>query len=344
MKLKSIFILLISPVFLFAQNKIERIINSEYDKGYFNGSVLYINKKDSIRVNKGLSNFQFTVEINNQTRFPIASMTKLFTTIAVLQLQEKGLVDFSDTIGKYIKDLSGELRSITIRELLLHYSGLENEPIAAVIAPYSLDEYINNFVKKSSTHTNVFNYNNVDYILLSKVIEYVTNKPYSEAIEDLILKPLNLVNSGFVKESIIIKKLAYGYHNYSFGEGDKDKPLYNDRRFLSNYYGAGAMYSSIDDLYQFIFALRDNKLIREETRSKYLLMAQTKDEIDWLLGSPTYGFFVNDKKTTFRRGGSIDGYNSELLVSQDFEKILIILCNTDTADLPKLATNLFILE
>lgn len=343
MRLTILSFFFIFSTMAFGQNKIAESVHREYDVGHFNGSILYIDENDSIKINKGYANFQFQVKINNDTRFPIASMTKLFTTVCILQLQEKGLIHLEDKVGKYIQELPVDCKDISIKELLLHQSGLENEPIKAVVNPYTLDGYISNFVKIADKDRSEFNYNNVDYVLLSKVIENSTKKPFSVAIEDLILKPLSLVNSGFVKEEEVILDLAYGYHNYSFGEGKKEMPLYNDRRFISNYYGAGGMYSTIDDLYKFVIALRDNKLINQASTSKYLLTAQTNNNIDWLLGKPTYGFFFNEAKGFYRRGGSIDGFNTEMIIDKNFNKIMIILCNTDTADLPLLATKLYLL-
>lgn len=224
-------IFLFVPLILFGQNDIQEIVNSEYEKGYFNGTVFYADGKQSVKINKGFSNIQFDVAIDNNTHFPIASVTKLFTSLAILQLQEKGLIDLKDKIGKYIPNLPENCNDITIRDLMIHHSGLENEPIKAVMNKYSIDEYIRSFVKKSSNDTLKFNYNNVDFVLLSKIIDNITKKTFSQSIEDMIIQPLKLENTGFVNENDIIKNLAYGYHNYSFGEGEKDEPLFNDRRY-----------------------------------------------------------------------------------------------------------------
>lgn len=334
----SIFLFL--PYILLGQNDIQEIVNSEFEKGHFNGTVFYSNKKETIKINKGFSNIQFDVAINNDTRFPIASVTKLFTSLAILQLQEKGLIDFDDKIGKYINSLPENCKDITIRDLMTHHSGLENEPVGAVINKYSIDDYIKNFVKKSND-TSKFNYNNVDFVLLSKIIENITKKPFSQSIEELITQPLKLENTGFVSENEIIKNLAYGYHNYSFGEGEKDEPLFNDRRYISNYYGSGGIYSTAEDLYKFLLAIKDNKLISEKLKVQFLLKSQTDDYVDWLSGKPTFGLYFDDEENVYRRSGSIDGFNSKIIINKDFDKILIILCNTDTADLQVLADKIY---
>ncbi|GAA5024712.1 serine hydrolase [Marivirga lumbricoides] len=329
------------PLVLFGQNNIEKIINQEFQKGHFNGTVLYFDGKQTQKINKGFSNIQFNVEIDNKARFPIASVTKLFTSIAIIQLQEKGLIDFNDRIEKFIPNISEECKDITIQDLMIHYSGLENEPVKAVVNKYLIDDYIKEFVKKSSYDTLKFNYNNVDYVLLSKIIEMVTTKPFSESIEDLILKPLKLKNTGFVSENEVINNLAYGYHNYSFGEGNKDEPLFNDRRYISNYFGAGGIYSTTEDLLKLLFAIKGNKLISEKSKTQYLLKPQVNEYIDWLSGKPTIGFYFDDKANVYRRSGNIDGFNAEIIVNKDFDKILIILCNTDSADLQNLANTIY---
>lgn len=329
------------PLILFGQNEIQETINQEYEKGHFNGTVLYVDGNQTQKINKGYSNFQFDVKIDDKTRFPIASVTKLFTSLAILRLQEDHLINFKDTIGKFIPSLPKNCQGITIRDLIIHHSGLENEPIKAVAAKYSIDDYLKEFVKKSSNDTLKFNYNNVDFVLLSKIIETVTNKTFSKSIEDLILKPLKLENTGFVSENEIIKNLAYGYHNYSFGEGKKDEPLFNDRRYLSNYYGAGAIYSTAEDLYKLLLAIKNNKLISEKSKTQFLLKPQTSEYVDWLSGKPTIGFYYDEKLNVYRRSGSIDGFNSEIIADKNFDKILIILCNTDTADLQSLADKIY---
>lgn len=337
-------IFLFIPFILFGQNNIQKLIDQEYEKGHFNGTVLYVDGNETQKINKGFSNFQFSVEIDNNTRFPIASVTKLFTSIAIIQLQEKGLINFSDKIEKFIPNISEDCKNITIQDLIIHHSGLENEPIKAVVNKFTIDDYLKEFVKKSPNDTLKFNYNNVDFILLSKIIETATNKTFSKSIKDLIIKPLMLENTGFVNENEIIKNLAYGYHNYSFGEGDKKEPLFNDNRFVSNYYGAGAIYSTTEDLYTLLLAIKNNRLISQKSKLQFLLKPQSNEYVDWLSGKPTFGFYYDDKLNVYRRGGSIGGFNSEIIVNKNFDKILIILCNTDTADLQNLADKIYFNE
>ncbi len=334
------------PLLVLSQNNIQEILDREYEKGHFNGTLLYADGKEFITVHKGFSNMQFDVAINSKTRFPIASLTKLFTTTAIIQLQEKGLINIKDKIGGLIKGLPEDCKHITIQDLITHYSGLKNEPIKAVVNKYAIDDYIKDFVEKSAQDTLQFNYNNVDFVLLSKIIENVTDKSFSTSISELIISPLHMENTGFINENNIIKNLAYGYHNYSFGEGKKNDALYNDRRYISNYYGAGGIYSTTEDLYKLLIALKNNTLISEKAKLQFVVKPQTNDYVDWLSGKPTFGFYYDDtkKETVLRRSGSIDGFNCEIIVNKNFDKVLIVLCNTDTSNLRELTNKIYFKE
>lgn len=324
------------------KNEIENLVVNENKKGRFNGSLLVINKgKTIIDIQKGFANLQFEVKIDQKTKFPIASTTKLITAIAILKLAEKSKINLNEKISQYIDNLPKNCSDIKVSELLTHNSGLVNEPIKAYLSKYKINDYIKNFVRKEKTKE--FNYNNVDYILLSKIIENVTGKSFTKAIEHLIINPLNLKNTGFVNEKDVIPNLAYGYHNYTFGTGKGNEPLYNDRRFVSNYFGAGQMYSNTRDLSKIIIALKNKTLISDKYL-EYMKKPQNKYWSKWILGYSTFGFYFDNKTFSLpvlRRKGNIDGFNSEIIVDTKFEKIVIILCNTDTANLKKLGNDIF---
>lgn len=341
-KTSLIFLFIFSTNSFSQQNKIEKLVHSEFVKGHFNGSLLVVkNKKTITNLNKGFANFQFKVPIDNNTKFPIASTTKLITAIAILKLAEKLKINLEEKISKYIDNLPEKCKDIKVSELLTHNSGLSNEPIKAYLTKYKIDDYLKKFVSKGKSKE--FNYNNVDYILLSKIIENVTKKTFPKAIEHLILTPLKLENTGFVNESSVIPNLAYGYHNYTFGTGKGNEPLYNDRRFVSNYFGAGQMYSTTKDLNKIIIAIK-NKVLLSDKYLQYMIKPQSKYWSKWIQGYSTFGFYFDNKtfsSPVLRRKGNIDGFNSEIIIDTKFEKIVIILCNTDTGNLKKLGNKVF---
>lgn len=297
------------------------------------------------RVHQGYANRQFAVPMTDTTRLPIASVTKLFTAILVLQCCEKRQLHLADSIGRYLTELPANCRGITILQLLTHYSGLKNEPGAAYASPYSPAEFVRRFVvRKDGPPAAAFNYNNTDYILLTRLLEVTTGKSYAELLQAAILQPLAMTSSGVISEDRIIPGLAYGYHNYSFGDGLANQPLKNDAPlYLSNYAGAGAIYSTTADLLKLVQALRAHKLLSPQTTA-FLTTPQQKGFVDYARGYPAAGFYYNDKtfsQPVLERRGSINGFNSVLLTDKTFNKVVILLANTDNADLEVMGDKLY---
>ncbi|OKL40133.1 serine hydrolase domain-containing protein [Pontibacter flavimaris] len=338
--------LLISHI-AYSQGEIESVIDAEYEAGRFNGALLAIKEGRVVaKINRGSANLQFTVPITDQTRIPIASMTKTFTAILTLQMHEKSFLKLEDKISKYVSDLPPGCQDITILALLTHSSGLKNEPLQAYTTRASTEDYLKKYVTRKDTGTvSSFNYNNVDYIVLSRILEIVSQKSYAELLRSNILQPLGMENTGVIVESEVIPNLAYGYHNYTFGSGSKQDTLYNDPLvYLSNYAGAGAVYSTTVDLNKLVQALKTNKLLSVKSKSSFLTKPQKSKFIEYARGYPTIGFYLNDKtfsKPVMERRGSINGFNSLLLMDKDFKNGVIILTNTDTGDLEEIGDKVY---
>ena len=339
----GIFLLLSTRVL--AQSSIEDLLQAEHEAGHFNGTVLALQRGRVVaHVHQGYANLPFQVPITADTRFPIASMTKLFTAVLALQFVEQGRLRLADKVSVYIPDLPATCQPITIKELLTHYSGLKNEPVQAYHARYSTTEFIKKYVSKNERQPAAqFNYNNVDYVLLTRVLEIIAKKPYAQLVQTNLLTPLRMTNSGVINEERIIPNLAYGYHNHTFGRGTRHDTLRNDSRYLSNYAGAGAIYSTVTDLYKLVQALQTHRLLSAKTTA-LLLEPQQAAYVDYARGYPTIGFYRNDKtfpEPVLERRGSIDGFNSVLLTDATFQKVVLILTNTDTADLELLGDKVY---
>ncbi|GAA3985813.1 hypothetical protein GCM10022407_33360 [Hymenobacter antarcticus] len=337
-------ILLATPSF--AQMRIAAIMDGAAAAGKFSGTGLIAQSGRVLaRVHQGYANRQFAVPMTDTTRLPIASVTKLFTAILVLQRCEKSQLHLSDNVGSYLNDLPANCHDITILQLLTHYSGLKNEPGTAYSNAYAPAEFIGKFVaRKVGPPVAAFNYNNVDYILLTRVLEVISRKSYSELVQENILKPLGMDDTGVISEDRIIPGLAYGYHNYSFGGGKPNQPLQNDSPiYLSNYAGAGAIYSTTADLLKLVQALKTNKLLTRPTTA-LLTTPQQKGFVEYARGYPTIAFYCNDKtfpQPVLERRGSINGFNSVLLTDKGFNKVVILLANTDAADLEVVGDQLY---
>lgn len=316
---------------------------AEYAKKHnFNGSIL-VQKKGQVIYSKsfGLANFQFKVPNTPQTKYKIASITKAFTSVLILQLYEQGKIDLNKTIRTYLPDYAGEAGDkVTIHQLLNHTSGLANfdtvkSPEDAINnglptyqTPFTTDQLLTKFCSGPLVNIpgKVFDYNNGDYIILGKIIERVSGKTYEQVLKEKILDPLKLANTGMLHQSTILEGLA---DTYLFR--DDLKALANDFPvYMENWYASGAMYSTTRDILAFSNALFGAKLLKKETVD--LMIKPGLD--DYGYGVWAYETKIRDKKyRVVKRPGRIMGAQSQLYHFLDKEITVIILSNTGTTDL-----------
>lgn len=308
----------------------------------FNGSIL-IQKDGEITFTKsfGLANRSFKIPNTNQTKYKIASITKVFTSVLILQLHEQGKLDLNKTIGTYLSDYAGEgADKVTIHQLLNHTSGLTNfdqvtnvetaikSGLPTYQTPYTSDQLLAKFCSGKLVHVpgEVFDYNNADYIILGKIIERLYGATYEQVLQDRILQPLKMKDTGMLRQSDVIEGLAPTY----FFRDDL-KALVNDLPvYPENWYAAGAMYSTVQDVLAFANALFGLKLLKKET----LALMVTPGLDDYGYGLWSYESKVGDKKhRVVKRPGQIMGAQTQLYHFLDDDVTVIILSNTGTTDL-----------
>lgn len=176
---------------------------SEYlDSTNFSGSVLVV-REGSIIHNKGygFSSHASQVANDEDTQYLIGSMTKQFTALAIMQLQERGLLNIDEYISKYLPDFPNG-SNITIKNLLTHSSGIYNftdEWKSIKYANLSSENVIEIFKNKPLKFTpgSKVRYSNSGYVLAGKIIEVVTGSSYSEYINENIFHPLGMKTSAY---------------------------------------------------------------------------------------------------------------------------------------------------
>ncbi len=355
MKIKPVAILfavILIPYCSIAQTlsrSIDDLLTSYDQKGQFDGSIL-IAKGTTIVYSKqyGLANRQFKVPVTEATRFQIGSITKLYTAIMILKLQEEGKLNIDSSVYHYVPDLFPKSNKlITLRQLLLHVSGLPKEKVAAYESPYTIKDLIrknipDTLLTKPGTK---YVYNNVNYILLGAVIEQVTRKKWYGVLDDMIIRPLGLVNTGVANTDSVINNLAYGYHNYSFGSLPSS-PLRNDGFiYMENYATAAAIYTTPEELFKLHQALADNKIISKASKTLMytpeiaLGKVQSKDYFETLGSYIANKSFKADQSpvTIIQRAGNVNGFNAMYLQLPESRETVIIFCNTDANNIYKIA-------
>lgn len=321
-----------------------RFVTDYAKKHNFNGTVLVQkNGRNSFERSFGFANFKFKVPDTNSTKYKIASITKAFTSVLILQLHEEGKLDLNKTIKTYLPAYSGEAADrSTVHQLLNHTSGIDNfdkvksaedamlNGFPTYQKPYTSDQLLAKFCSGPLVNEpgKVFDYNNADYIILGKIIEAIEGKSYEAVLKARILDRLGLKETGLLTQSQILDGLA---DTYFFR--DDIKVLVNDFPvYPENWYAAGSMYSTASDLMRFANALFGERLLKKESLG--LMFTPGLDDYG-------YGVWVYDTKVdgkSFRvvkRPGQIMGAQTQLYHFLGRDVTVVILSNTGTTDLDR---------
>lgn len=263
---------------------------------------------------------------STDTCFRIASLTKQFTAVAVMQLVEDGKLSLDDTIDKYFPSYKYG-KKITVKNLLTMTAGIKdyiNKDGDTNTYAYNESQIEFKVSAKNSAKENkkavmdwIFNqklnfepdekymYSNSAYFLLGDIIEQVSKTSYEKYVKEKILKPSGMMNTGFESTD----KLAVGYQDIY----DNEWTLYPGVG-----YSATSLISNVPDLLKWVDALCTNKLVSEETFKE--MTTPYKDNYG-------YGFVVSEESNAVSHTGKIDKYNAALVFTKDGNQIYIALSN-----------------
>ncbi len=332
------FLLLFSGIHA-QQSKVvyQKIIQDFVQKKRFSGNVLIAKNGEIIfEQSTGIANRTWNIPMSIDAKFKICSITKTFTTVLAMQLIEAGKLQLNGTIGMYLPNYQGPARDqVTIEHLLTYSSGLDNadqRDDAMYQSLISVDSIIKRFgsgplLTKPGTQ---FSYKNIDFIILGKILEMVSGKPFPILLQQQILDPLQMHKSGYLTNSMIVPGLVNSYQVDSLGHFQQDDPYWID-----NFFSSAAMYSSIQDFQLFDKALFQGKLVQ---KSSLDLMLKPHRE----LGGVALGFWVSDaqiggvKTRVADRRGSIAGSNAIWYHLIDQNISFLILSNNNAFDLVEL--------
>lgn len=305
--------------------KIDEYLNSALGANKFNGVAL-VAQNGQILLHKayGWKNFAEKEYNDTTTIFPILSITKSFTAIVVLKLNEEKKLSLDDKLEKYLPGFpNGD--KITIKQLITHSSGLHNytddigeEDSALVNHPIDkklVFELISNKPADFKPGTN-FAYNNSGYYLAGIIIEKVTGKSYEENVREFILDALNMKNSGFDFNGLDENLKATGYQ---FLNDSIQKPYtYIDSTVA---YSAGAIYSNTSDMYKWLHAVAQQKLLSPSSWK----LAFTPVESDYGIG-----FRINkySGRNYIKHSGGYPGFTSEFAYFPNENITIILLKNS----------------
>lgn len=310
-------------------SRIDSVLTFYNRKDLFNGNALVAYNGEVI-FQKSYNN---SLTKNHQnTQFRIGSASKTFTSMLIMLLENEGKLDVSDSIEMYLpKYIHG---GITIEQLLTHQSGIPNYIVnedylaKRVSKPYPLGELVSLFCSAPLEFEpgSKFEYSNSGYVVLSLIIEKITNKSYAEVLKEKIFDKLKMDHSYF-GEPVEKTNLAIGY---MYGKPEQ-------RYFVQNVSGAGGITSTTEDLLKWSNAIEEETLLpKEQMKELFVPRADYSEwEADygygWMLDR--YMFRASKKHQIHYHPGTELGFYSMFLKQPD-EKISVILLS-NTGDFPR---------
>ena len=304
--------------------RIDQIVQSSVNAQHFMGTVL-LARDGQVLFSKGYgsANLEWNVPNAPNTKFRLGSVTKQFTAASILLLEERGKLSVDDPVKKYLPDAPAAWDKITIFHVLTHTSGIPNftgfpdysklEPFAATPA-----QLVDRFRDKPLDFQpgERFSYSNSGYVLLGYLIEKISGGTYEKFVRENIFTPLGMKDSGYDSNSAVIPNRADGY---VYGRNG-----YEHAGFIhmSIPHGAGALYSTTEDLLKWELGLFGGKVLRPASLEK--MTKPFKDNYSFgLVTATTAGHKV------IVHGGGIEGFNTQVAYSPDGKLTAIALGNVN---------------
>jgi CubicO group peptidase (beta-lactamase class C family) len=306
-------------------------MRSLVDAGLFSGSVL-VARQGTIVIRHGYGFATGSSRNTATTRYRIASLTKQFTAALVLRLHERGRLNIDDGICNYIELCPAQWQPITIKNLLAHTSGIPDytefksfDPTQAI--PTTREELIARFRDQPLIFTPgaAYRYSNSGYVLLGSILEYVTGMPYDQLLRSEITEPLGLNDTAYDH--------SYNGTDSLLAQGLAQIGVPSDPIDSSTLDTAGALYSTVDDLFRWDRALRDGLVLRPET----LALMRTPQLKNYALGvmrNPLAGM------NSVHHDGMASGTRTYLGNFIDEDICVIVLSNYENADVVNIAVYL----
>lgn len=262
-----------------------------------------------------------------KTLFRIASISKLFTAQAIMQLVEKHKIKLDDTIGQYLPSFKNS--TITIRQLLTHSSGLKDKirPVS-VQSNRSTREYLDAVSKTISKNTKQanFNYSDTGFNILGNIISSVSGIKFEEYINNNILSPTHMANSGYFNGKNNLKAEAEPTHKGEVINIARQRP------FDAAFNPSEGLISNVFDLSQWLKATlaQDTDILQKKTYRE-MVVPQIKTTWGNIYVGLGWQVFEENNEIVARHAGSVRGYKSLLLSYPKDKRAIILLTNSSTA-------------
>ncbi|NNF67273.1 MAG: beta-lactamase family protein [Gammaproteobacteria bacterium] len=263
----------------------------------------------------GMANLELAVPMEPDHVLRIGSITKQITAAAILLLQDRGELDVTDDITKYLPDFPTHGERITIAHLLSHTSGIFSFTDIPgywrgdlIRTDHSVEQMIGLFADQPLQFPpgSDFSYSNSGYTLLGAIIERVSGKSYAEFLRTEMFEPLGIADTQYDGLQVVNRR-ASGYQHNSDDQYVNALPI-----SMTHAYAAGAILSTVDDLARWNAALFDGRLLSDESLSA---MTTANRLTDGTMTEYGYGLYVRERDgyRTIGHTGGIHGFSTSAL-------------------------------
>ncbi len=347
-------------------------------EGILNGTVLVAEHGRVVLARGyGFADVEWRVPNAPDTRFRVASLTKAFTAMLVMQDVAAGRLRVDGRVGDYLPEYpSVEGRRITIAQLLNHSAGLPEYTWTADLIEAQVPDRPQDFIRRFAHDPLLFkpgtsfSYSNSGYYLLGLILERLEGAPYERILKERLLDPLGMLDSGYEHPQDVVPRMASGYLRVLAGrenpryryqdpgrrawyreESRLEKPIYRDMVTL---YAAGAMFSSAHDLYRWDRALASGRLLPPDLMQYYFRAGRGNYACGWFaarVDADQLPRFLEDFESFKPRPagdatdvqwhtGSVNGFVTSMLRQPEHDRVVILLNNTGMTRLAEINAGL----
>ena len=300
------------------------------------GAAVLIVQDGAVRLRKGygLADLELGVPMDPSNVFPICSITKQFTAVAILQLADAGKLKLTDNLGMFVPDYPTGGANVTLAQLLNHTSGIPNvsdQPESRKtwqedVTPNQMLDFIRNKPLDFPPGSD-WKYSNTGYILLGLVIEKASGQSYPEYVRTHLFAPATMTHSYYAENNRLVPRHVHGYS--PSGKSWTNAPYFN----LTQAFSAGALLSTVDDLWAWERALQAGRLVNASLLASAYVEGRLPDGRGIHYG---FGWELNKlgHHDVIEHAGGIPGFAAYEARVPDVGIYIAVLSNTDAPSVP----------
>lgn len=312
----------------------------EYNQPNVPGATVMVIRNGKVLLAKsyGLVDVEAKISSAPDSNYRLASVTKQFTAMAIMRLADAGKLSFDDPITKFFPEFPEYGRSITVRHLLNHTSGLMDYedlipkgttlPVVDINALRLLQAQDKTYFAPGTQ----FRYSNTGFAFLALIVERVSGQTFAAFLKKNIFQPLHMNHTLAYEPGIsTVAQRAFGYSPEKKGGFAR-----TDQSLTSAVLGDGGIYSSVNDLYQWDQALYTTKLVSRKTlRAAFTPGKSTRHDRDVQYGFGWYLSEYRGLKNIWHSGNTI-GFSTRIERFPERKFTVIILTNRNDARLAEI--------